>query len=448
MSVTSPLKALLLVLSFPGVGAGQAHSPAGAVPGEALDARRVRLMDRVQGAPIILGSARLRDAESEYPQDSDFRQSNDFFYLTGLETPDAWLVLNLPETGSSVLYLEPRDPTQELWTGKKLGPGDEARRQSGMADVRSTESFRDDVAGWLSETQPDRVFADGGDPSHTQLLERTLGGSASAVHTLAPEVAALRLVKDEDEIRRLKEAVRITSDAHRQAWRMAGPGVAEYELEAIIEYTFRSNGAERVGFPSIVGSGENSVTLHYDKNRRTLGEGDLVVVDIGAEFGYYTADLTRTFPVSGRFDDRQRAIYELVLGAQNAAIEAVRPGVTVGQLNQIARRYLNEHSGDLCGERSCLAHFPHGLSHWLGMDVHDVGDYGTPLEAGMVLTIEPGIYLEGENLGVRIEDDVLVTPTGHELLSASLPREPAEIEAIMAEDPRRPRADASGPGAG
>ncbi len=223
--------------------------------------------------------------------------------------------------------------------------------------------------------------------------------------------------------------------------RLATPGITEYELEAAIEYVFRAEGAERLGFPSIVGAGPNSTVLHYDKSRRRTTDGDVVVVDIGAEWGYYTADVTRTFPVNGRFTDRQRAIYDLVLGAQQAAIDAVRPGVTIGDLTGIARRYIDEHSGDLCGSRSCNRYFIHGLSHWLGMDVHDVGSYGSELAAGMVLTIEPGIYLPDEALGVRIEDDVLVTETGFELRTGDLPRGAAEIEALMREAPRwiRPR---------
>jgi Xaa-Pro aminopeptidase len=175
------------------------------------------------------------------------------------------------------------------------------------------------------------------------------------------------------------------------------------------------------------------VILHYDRNRRQTQDGDLVVMDIGAEWGYYTADVTRTVPVSGTFTKRQREVYELVLGAQQAAINAVRPGITVARLNEIARRYMDGNSGDICGDQSCNRYFPHGLSHWLGMDVHDVGDYSRPLEPGMVLTIEPGIYIASENLGVRIEDDILVTDTGHEILSADAPRTIEEIERIMAD---------------
>jgi Xaa-Pro aminopeptidase len=168
-----------------------------------------------------------------------------------------------------------------------------------------------------------------------------------------------------------------------------------------------------------------------------MAAGELVVMDIGAEFGYFSADITRTIPVSGTFTPRQRAIYELVLGAQEAALAATRPGVTVGELTRIARTYMRDHSGDLCGQVTCDHYFVHGLSHWLGMDVHDVGDYSTPLAPGMVITIEPGIYLSEEGLGVRIEDDVLVTANGAELLSGSAPRQVEEIERLMAEG-RRP----------
>jgi Xaa-Pro aminopeptidase len=229
----------------------------------------------------------------------------------------------------------------------------------------------------------------------------------------------------------MRIAIDITSAGQRNAMQAIEAGMYEYEIEALIEYTFRSNGADRVGFPSIVGSGPNSTTLHYDTNRRQTMAGDLVVIDIGAEYGQYAADVTRTVPVDGRYTDRQRAIYELVLGAQQAAIDATRPGVTIRELSGLARQYIESNSGNLCGTESCNRYFIHGLSHWLGMRVHDVGDYTMPLEAGMVFTIEPGIYIEGEQIGVRIEVDILVTETGSELLSVGAPRAVDEIEALM-----------------
>ena len=223
----------------------------------------------------------------------------------------------------------------------------------------------------------------------------------------------------------------ITSEALLQAMAEAQPGMYEYEVEATIEYGFRRRGAERLGFPSIVGSGPNGTILHYDDNRRRMEEGELVVIDVGAEYGYYSADLTRTLPVSGRFTPRQRRVYDLVLGAQQTAIDSIRPGTSLGALNQSARLYLRSRSSDLCGGLGCDQYFIHGLSHWLGMDVHDPGAYSRRLEPGMVFTVEPGIYIPAESLGIRIEDVVLVTREGGEVLSSGLPRSAEALERTM-----------------
>src|SRR4029077_16796001 len=263
------------------------------------------------------------------------------------------------------------------------------------------------------------------------------GTDVVRANDLRPIVDSMRVVKDADEIARLRRAVDISVAGHIAAMRAARPGMYEYQLEAVLEEGFRSNGADRVGYPSIVGSGPNSTTLHYDVNRRRTEDGDLVVIDAAAEWGQYTADVTRTFPINGKFTPRQKAIYDLVLATQQAAFDSTHPGTTIAQLNRVARDYMRAHSGTLCGPETCDSYFIHGLSHWLGMDVHDVGDYSTPLKAGMVLTIEPGIYLAQESLGVRIEDDVLVTSTGAEWLSAKAPKTTAEIERLMTR-PSRP----------
>jgi Xaa-Pro aminopeptidase len=241
----------------------------------------------------------------------------------------------------------------------------------------------------------------------------------------------MRLIKDAEELRRLQTAVDVTMAGHLAAMRAARPGVHEYELEAALEAEFRRNGADRVGYPSIVGSGINGTTLHYDTNRRRTEDGDLVVIDAAAEWGQYTADITRTFPVNGRFTPRQKAIYDLVLATQQAAFDAIQVGVTtLGDLGRVSREYMKAHSGTLCGERTCDAYYIHGLGHWIGMDVHDVGDYSTPLQPGMTFTLEPGIYLPDERLGVRIEDDVVITAAGPRWMSAGL-RTTAEIERAM-----------------
>ncbi len=442
--------AVLLGAGVPGVPApvlGQAGSPAGPVPPELLQVRREALLEQLGSGLAVVRSAEARSIEGDYPQDSDYRESNDFFYLTGLEAPGASLVLIAREEGadSAVLYLQPREPASEVWTGPRLGPGDEARELTGIADVRSSERLVQDLEGWLRGGR-DALFVDvpmaqrgecRGDPTAAPACGPTLAlldvPRGIDVASVSEPIAALRLIKDADEQRRLREAIAITEAAHRAGAMALEPGMWEYELEAVIEYTFRSRGAERVGFPSIVGSGPYSTILHYDRSRRRMEAGDLVVVDIGAEYGYYSADITRTYPVSGTFTPRQRAIYDLVLSTQQAAIDAVRPGVTIGELSRIAREHMRARSGDLCAPRTCDAYFIHGLSHWLGMDVHDVGDYAVPLAPGMVLTIEPGIYLPDEELGVRIEDDVLVTADGAVMLSDGAPRKAEEIERLMAQ---------------
>lgn len=397
----------------------------------ATAARRARLMDRLGDALIVVPAAAQRDLESDVLQDNDFRQDDYFFYLTGLESPDAWLVMaaQRDEADAAFLLLPARNPRGERWTGRRLGPGEDAERLTGVPATLPASSL-DSLIAALSAQVGEPLYM----PLSGTARVRDLAGGAASPRTVVdvvPVLDSLRLVKDQAELTRMRRAIAITVEAHKAVMREARPGMYEYQLEAVVEYTFRDLGADRVGFPSIVGSGLNGTTLHYDVNRRRTEPGDLVVVDIGAEYGQYSADVTRTFPVDGTFTPRQRAIYELVLAAQRAAIAAVRPGTTIGALNRVARKYIRDHSGDLCGDRTCDAYFIHGLSHWLGMRVHDVGDYGAPLVPGMVLTIEPGIYLPSEALGVRIEDDVLVTEDGAEILSAGAPRTVEAIEALM-----------------
>jgi Xaa-Pro aminopeptidase len=446
-----PVGLLPVVLAFTGLTPGlpellvaQAGSPAGAVPVERLAARRQALIARMStGVAIIRGASELSNnpPNSDYPQATDFRQDNDFFYFTGLETRDSWLIATASDSahGEFHLFIPPRDQEEERWTGPKLGPGPEAAEATGIpvANIHSADSVelylqrlvQQGTAGgrpatlWFRHTERDTRPA--------FLRDAALSSHNVATQDLLPVLASLRVVKDADEIRRLTRAVELTALGHVAAMRFARPGAWEYEIEAVAEATFRRLGAERLGYPSIVGSGINSTILHYDENRRQTQAGDLIVMDMGAEFGYYTADITRTIPVSGKFTPRQKAIYELVLGAQQAAIDSVRAGITLGQLDAIARKYMADHSGDLCGDGGCVKYFIHGLSHWIGMDVHDLGGR-VPLAPGMAFTIEPGIYIPEEALGVRIEDDVLVTPTGYLLLSKGAPRSVADVERVMA----------------
>ena len=437
--MTRAARIALALLPFAGLATGlsaQVGSPAGPVPVEYLSARRADLLKRMGNGIAIIRSSEQRSIEGDYPQDSDYRENNDFFYLTGLETPSSWLVLVARDTLAPqvYLYLPARDSVAERWTGARLGPGPEASTLTGIEETRPADQAQKQIRSMVRSSTVRGGKLDlllGKETVSDTFFQQLALGSGAGVTDLRPSLAAMRLVKDADELRRLRMAIDISAKGHLAAMRAAHPGAWEYELEGAAEGTFRSLGAERVGYPSIVGTGVNATTLHYDKSRSQLQAGELVVMDMGAEYGFYSADVTRTIPASGKFSPRQLSIYNLVLATQQAAMDSIRPGITLGRLGQISRDYMKAHSGDLCAPGTCDQYYIHGLSHWLGMDVHDVGNYATPLAPNMVFTVEPGIYIPAEKLGVRIEDDVVVTPTGYELLSGGAPRTAADIEKAM-----------------
>jgi Xaa-Pro aminopeptidase len=447
------LASLLVLVLAPPVAAQSPPAPApyvDALPGmgrpvdvAATTARRRRLTQRLGDAVVVIPAAHARSIEGvDYPQDNDFRQHNTFFYFTMLETQDAWLVLESRggESVQEVLLLPDRVPARERWTGVRLGPGEEARRLTGFPTVLSRLKLDSVLTAVVARDVP--VYAP---LDHTTrddaVLARLRADSARVrVRNLRPIVDSMRVVKDAVEIAALRRAAELSAQAHVDLMRAARPGMFEYQLEAVLEAGFRSRGADRVGYPSIVGSGINGTTLHYDVSRRQTRPGDLVVVDAAGEYAQYTADVTRTFPISGTFTPRQRAIYDLVLATQQAMMDSVRPGITLGWLQRFGREYMREHSGELCAPRNCTDYFIHGSTHWIGMDVHDVGPYDVPLAPGMVFTIEPGIYIPAESLGVRIEDDVLVTATGYELLTGAAPRRAEDVERVMREGRQESRA--------
>lgn len=436
MTRTLALASALLLSASP--LAAQEGSPAGPVPVQLLTARREALARQVGTGVVIVRSAEERSIEGDYPQDSDYREDNDFFYLTGLEAPGGWLAVSAKDSAVAdvQLFLPARDEGSERWTGPKLGPDSVAARLTGIPGVHAADSVQSligrAVRSMSSPARTGGIYMVKNEAALEEPFTRQLLLGSSTVRDIRPVMARLRVVKDADEIARLRKAIAITAEAQREAMKAAAPGTWEYEIEAVIEGTFRRRGAERVGFPSIVGSGINSTILHYDKSRRQTRPGDLVVMDIGAEYGYYSADVTRTIPINGKFTPRQRQIYDLVYATQQVAIDSTRPGITIQRLSQIASEYMREHSGTLCGSEPCNRYYIHGLSHWLGMDVHDVGgSLQQPLRPGMVFTIEPGIYIPEEELGVRIEDDILVTETGAEVLSAGAPRKAEDVERAM-----------------
>jgi Xaa-Pro aminopeptidase len=427
--MTRVFATLLLATLAAAPAAAQYGAPGGPVPVELLQQRRAEFLASMPTGIAVFESARIRSVEGDYPQDSDYREANDFFFLTGVESPGGVLVMIQPDSGRSagevMLFLNAPPATPDRVSAARTAADSVGAALSGLPTVHARRPMPRGraMAGRPAPVDPMIAMVDS--IASARGLERI----ANPRRVIAP----LRAVKDADELRRLRRASEISVEAHKAAMRGTRPGMWEYETEAIVEYTFRRHGAERVGYPSIVGGGFNSTLLHYDLSRNQLHDGDVLLIDAAAEFGYYTADVTRTFPVNGRFTPRQREIYNLVLGAQQAAMDALKPGITMAELNRISRAYMDANSGTLCGDAPCTRYFIHGLGHMVGLDVHDINPYFTEMRPGMTLTIEPGIYIPEEKLGVRIEDVLLVTETGYENLTAGAPRTAEAIEALMAE---------------
>ena len=412
------------------------------------------------GPPLPPGASRVLVVlvgAAEAGEDSKFHQDNDFAYLSGVHEPNASMIL-WPETGDEALYLPPTDKSQDRWIGPRLAPGPDAANRTGFTRVESSESFLGDLFraigdpwhGGRSRAAVVYMLEPGsatGSTTPAARLSRFVreGAPAERFKNAAIVLHEMRKTKSDAEANLIRRAVAVTNDAQREVMRLIRPGIPEYRLEGAILGAFVAGGASRAGFPSIVGSGPNSTVLHYGKNDRTIEDGDLVVVDIGGEVKGYTADITRTYPANGRFTPRQREIYQLVLDAQTAAANDFKPGVsTIASLNRTARDFFRKsplRASDADGnEQSMDAFFAHGLSHHMGLDVHDVGDNSKPLGPGEVFTIEPGLYLPGESLGVRIEDDYRATKDGLEKISRDIPVEADEIERLIAQG--RTRTDA------
>ncbi len=401
-------------------------------------ARRATLRKSIPDGVLVL----FGNKESDDLHDA-FYQQTDFLYLTGWEEPGAILILTPePEKDSpgyeerakaprEILLLPQRVPSQEKWTGRKLGPDDaEAAATTGFATVMPAERFESELRGLL-EIYPNLYALE----SSNALLAKIAPMRSVAEARLA--IARLRMEKSPAEIASIQKATDASIDAHRAAWKSIKPGQYEYQLAALMVGTYMNEGCRRSAYAPIVGSGPNSSTLHYSRNSRRMDAGEITVMDVAAECDNYASDITRTIPVSGKFTPRQREIYEVVLGAQRAAIAAVKPGMTFGRttpdsLYKIAYDYINTHGKDLHGQ-PLGQYFTHGLSHDVGLDVHDAFDATAPLKAGMVITIEPGVYIPEENIGVRIEDIILVTETGAKVLSGALPTDPDEIERALAQ---------------
>src|SRR5213083_2483867 len=484
-----------------------------ATPGELgpFADRRLRFAAALgDGLAIVPGAQEVRrNGDVNY----EFRQGSDFFFLTGFDEPDAVAVINPAHAKERfVLFVRPRDREMEIWNGRRAGT------EGAIATYGADAAYTiDQLDAKLREYAVDRavLYYRLGNPAFDARITRFVSELRAArargfttpvrIEDPGPLLHDLRLRKTDAELVRLRRACAISRDGYTEAMRYAKPGMHEYEVQAALEYVFRVNGSSRNAYPSIVASGANACILHYVENTRRMEAGDLLLIDAGCEYGYMSADITRTFPVGGRFSGPQRAIYEVVLRAQLAGIDAAKPGVKYEVIHDAARRVLTEGLIDLkllprgVADSLAMHHYRefymHGTGHWLGMDVHDVGDYkidraSRVLEPGMVLTVEPGLYfdptreavtyslreysedemwerrfrlglaaakrLEEEEkakapkivhpipkeflgIGVRIEDDVLVTADGCEVLTAGTPKTVDEVERVCAEPPRLPR---------
>jgi len=397
--------------------------PTGTLGADVYRRRRKVLMEKVKtGATLIVNEARF----------DGLREGMDFYYLTGIDEPGAALLLDPASPDPEVLFLRPLDVERGQWEGERAKlPSQLLESTSGLAEVRRTDHHLGLARSLL------RACGHGGlnyvgqlvaapEPKpkvmtyYAEALDRSYGCKVNDLHDT---LARMREAKDPEEIKLMRKSIEHTAAGHARVLEVLRSGMREFELKDAIEDAFRRSGSRHVAYDSIVGSGPNGAVLHYPKDNRVMKEGEVVVVDAGAEEQFYATDVTRTYPVSGKFSPEQREIYDIVLKAQAAGIAAAKAGVTQRALDRAVRKVIDDagyHDAAL-----------HGCCHFVGLEVHDTGDSAAPLPAGAVLTVEPGIYLPQRGFGVRIEDEILITPTGAEVLTKAVPKDPDEIERRM-----------------
>jgi Xaa-Pro aminopeptidase len=417
------LSVLILTAAMSGAFVHPTLTPPADIPVEIYRQRRERVLSSLDGCLAVVSSQGDVSGVTE-----DFRQDGNFFWLTGINEPDAHLILAPKSRYSKVtLYLKSRDPEAERWTGPRdpVSPAlltrygvDRVRRGLPDAALMDAAQQYDCIAIIVPANAGAR------DRNDAELSLRVASRYGLRVVYRRGLMAGLREAHGPEEVARMQQAIAITHKGHDAAARATLAGISERDVQTQIEYAFYAAGATGLSYPSIVGSGPNAAVLHWDQNSRLLSEGDLVVIDAAGEYGRYAADVTRTYPVSGHFSEEQAAVYRAVYQAQEDIFAAIKPGVTMADLQHAAEESLRR-SGH-------LADFIHGFGHFVGLDVHDTGDYEKPLPPGAIITVEPGVYLPERNFGVRIEDMVLITDKGYKLLTADIPRKLEDVEAWVA----------------
>jgi len=387
---------------------------------DTFKARRQALIDSIGEGTAVLYS-------QGWHSEAGYRADGDFWYLTGIDEEDAILMLSPNHTYREVLFLPSRDPEAERWSGWRPELTDSLMQEWGFDDIRRLDALNwmivdrmkhepvlHLISGLVSPNEdipPDKEL-------YNEVTERIPGVE---VKNSSSYLERMRMIKSDDEIAAIERAIAITYDGIGEVLAAMRPGVTEYQLEAVLETSFKQQGSQFMAFPAIIAAGGNSHFLHYEKRRDTLRAGQLMLMDVGASWDHYCADITRTVPIDGKFTDQQAEIYDIVLEAQDSVIAQIRPGMTYYDVHKAAERVFRR--------AGYIDDFWHGTGHHLGVNVHDPADYGAPLKPGMVLTAEPGVYLPDLQFGIRIEDDVLVTEDGNRVLSADIPRTRAEVEA-------------------
>lgn len=398
-------------------------TPPADLPVQVYQERRARVMKALDGCMSVIAAQGAVSGVTE-----DFRQDPDFYWLTGINEPNAYLVFAPKAPFNKVtLYLQARDPEKERWTGPREAISPELIARYGVDRVRrgapdaalADASLNHDCVAIIAPVSMGKSDRDDAD-----LAARAAQRNGLQLRYKRALLAELREAHSAEEIARMERAISITRAGHEAAAKATVAGVSERDVQTQLEYAFYAAGATGLSYPSIVGSGPNGAVLHWDQNSRLLKDGDLVVIDAAAEYGRYAADVTRTYPVSGHFTEEQAKVYRAVYQAQVDIMAAIHPGVSMAELQHVAEESLRR--------AGYLADFIHGFGHFVGLDVHDSGLYEKPLPVGAIFTVEPGVYLPQKGFGVRIEDEVLVTPTGYRLLTEAFPRKLEDVEAWVA----------------
>lgn len=401
---------------------------------------RERLFEILPDNSLVVShaGAPLHSNEDDY---YPFEVNSQFFYLTGLEREGMILMMTkIKGICSETLFIEESDPFIERWTGK-MPTKEEAQAVSGAEKVAFLSSFEGSLSSVMTRSLIEHAFFDtfsGGedtpDYNHRKALQFKEKYPAVLLHDLRAAVIPLREQKDEEEVERIRKAVNVTKQGLEYVMRNLKPGKMEYQVQADFEYTCKSLGAKKFSFPTIAGSGINGCMMHYDTNDHVAEDGKLILLDLGAKYGNYCSDITRTYPVNGHYTDRQREYYELVLSANKAVKEAARPGITLRDLNDLTKKVLGEglvKMGKIDSVEEVGKYYMHSVSHAIGIDCHDCCFSGDVLKPGWIISNEPGLYIDEEEIGIRIEDDLLITEEGCEVLSQDILRDPDEIEAFM-----------------